>query len=320
MDAFQWDWVPTHAGTYQYAAPLAQSTWFQAGGAADLLFKPSNLNGLSLFLSQRPSHIPYTVLGVGSNVLIRDGGVRGVVIRLASGFRTFFVDHTDVEVSAGLLDRNVAENCFLAGIGGLEFLATIPGTIGGALRMNAGAYGKEIKDCLVYATAIDPNGQVHRLFPDQMDFGYRFCGVPHDWIFMGARLRGFSDAPKAIRERMDACLRAREQTQPTRGRTGGSTFANPEGCRAWELIDRSGCRGLRVGGAVVSEKHCNFLLNTGGATAQDIETLGEEIRARVWDATGVRLRWEIQRVGEPLEALACENNRQIVGHISQAEF
>jgi UDP-N-acetylmuramate dehydrogenase len=301
---------PFSAGQYQTDASLASSNWFHVGGPADLVFKPSGIQGLILFLKERPEDIPYTLLGVGSNVLIRDGGIRGIVIRLTQGFRTFFVDGSEVEVGAGLLDRTVAENCCMAGIGGLEFLATIPGTIGGALRMNAGAFGQEIKDCLVYAMVIDPKGNLHRLTPSDLGYGYRHCSLPQDMIFLGARLRGKSESPCVIRARMDDFFERRAQTQPTSGHTGGSTFANPDDQKAWALIDQAGCRGLRKGGAVVSLKHCNFIINDQNALARDIEDLGEEVRKRVYANTGVVLRWEIMRLGDPRpdqEPVECLN-------------
>lgn len=290
--------LPQTAGTYQLSVPLAPSTWFRVGGVADIVFKPTHLRGLRLFLKQRSRELPYTLLGVGSNVLVRDGGIRGVVIRLHQGFRTFLINDDTIDVGAGMLDRTVAEYCCAAGIGGFEFLSTIPGTIGGALRMNAGAYGREIKDCLIHALAMDPKGYLHRLVPEDMGYGYRTCALPADWIFVGARLKGFLDLPSHIRKRMDECANLRAQTQPTHGRTGGSTFANPNGVRAWELIDQAGCRGLTQGDASVSTKHCNFLINTGNACASDLENLAEDVRARVLAHSGIDLRWEIVRLGE----------------------
>jgi len=241
--------------------------------------------------------VAVTVLGVGSNLLVRDGGVLGVVIRLGRAFAEIEANGEEVEAGAGSLDANVALAALGAGIGGLEFLSGVPGTIGGALRMNAGAYGGEIKDVVASARALAPDGRVHELSPDALGFSYRRCGVPRDWIFLSARLRGRAKGRDAIARRMDEIKSQREATQPVRTRTGGSTFANPEGAKAWELIDRAGCRGLSVGGAKVSEQHCNFLINTGTATAADIEALGEEVRRRVFAKTGVRLEWEIDRIG-----------------------
>lgn len=263
------------------------------------MFKPADLDDLIRFLAERPADVPVTVLGVGSNLLVRDGGVRGVVIRLGRTFATIGVEGDTVVAGAGALDVNVAQAAFEAGLGGLEFLSGIPGTIGGALRMNAGAYGREIRDVLVSARAVDGEGVMHELSVDEMGFGYRHCDVPADWIFVEARLRGAVADKAAIARRMADIKAAREDSQPVRSRTGGSTFRNPEGHKAWELIDQAGCRGLRIGDAEVSDKHCNFLINRGNATAADLERLGEEVRRRVKAASGVDLQWEIRRIGEP---------------------
>lgn len=290
--------LPAVRGRYTENAQLSAVTWFRVGGPADVVFKPASIQDLSLFLKERPQNIPVHVIGVGSNLLVRDGGVRGVVIRLGKGFANVLVDGHSIEIGAGMLDRNVALTAREEGIGGLEFLCSIPGTIGGALRMNAGCYGAEIKDVLEYAVVMDPKGQLHRLSPEECGFSYRHCAVPEDWIFISARLRGHQAEPFVIEEAMNKMLAQREQTQPIHTRTGGSTFANPEGYRAWELIDQAGCRGLKIGGAQVSELHCNFLMNTGDASSEDLETLGETVREKVKAQSGVELRWEIQRIGE----------------------
>jgi UDP-N-acetylmuramate dehydrogenase len=265
------------------------------------MFRPADIDDLATFLAGRPADVAVTVLGVGSNLLVRDGGVPGVVIRLGRGFADVAADGETMVAGAGALDTNAARAAQDAGLAGLEFLSGIPGTIGGALRMNAGAYGSEIKDVLVSAEAVDGRGERHRLAPAEMGFAYRRCGLPDDWIFIAASLSGTAGEAEAIARRMQEIRVARDGTQPVRSRTGGSTFANPPQAKAWELIDRAGCRGLAMGGAQVSVQHCNFLINTGTATAADLETLGEEVRRRVLAETGVVLEWEIRRVGVPRE-------------------
>ena len=296
------DRLPAVRGRYSVDVALANITWFRVGGRAEVMFRPADLADLADFLGKKPRGVPVTVLGVGSNVLIRDGGIRGVVVRLGRGFVGIAIARGRVRAGAGALDANIAETCAAAGVEGLEFLCGVPGTLGGALRMNAGAYGREIVDVVVAATAVDGGGAVHELSPAQLDLGYRRSGVPADWIFVEAVLQGRVGDAMTIAERMATIRVAREASQPIRTRTGGSTFANPGGPgageKAWELIERAGCRGLRVGGAAVSDKHCNFLVNTGAATAADIERLGEEVRRRVVATTGIDLRWEIQRLGE----------------------
>jgi UDP-N-acetylmuramate dehydrogenase len=289
--------LPQVRGRLTAAAPLADITWFRVGGPAEAMFRPADRDDLIAFLKAKPADVAVTPLGVGSNTLVRDGGVPGVVLRLGREFAAISADGTEVEAGAGALDVNVATVALQAGIAGLEFLRGIPGTIGGGLRMNAGAYGTEFKDVLVWAEAVDPQGNLHRLTPDEMKFGYRHCGVPENWIFIGARLKGVLGDPAAIKARMDEIQAAREGSQPIRSRTGGSTFANPEGLKAWQLIDAAGCRGLVVGDAQVSEQHCNFLINRGNATAEDLERLGETVRERVKAQSGIELRWEIKRIG-----------------------
>lgn len=291
--------LPLVRGRYTPQARLADQTWFRVGGATDVLFRPADGDDLSSFLSQISSEIPITILGAGSNVLVRDGGISGVVIRLGRGFSTISVEDKEAEiyVGAGCLDRTVALHCQEIGLGGLEFLVGIPGTIGGAVKMNAGAYGTEIKDVLIWADVLDPQGIKHRLSASDLGFSYRHSELPENWIVVGAALEGNHDDPQVISEKLHHILAEREATQPTRGRTGGSTFKNPLPEKAWELIDKAGCRGLKVGDAQVSEKHCNFLLNLDQATAQDLETLGEEVRSRVLQKTGHQLEWEIIRLG-----------------------
>ena len=295
--------LPAVRGRLALQAPLGKQTWFGAGGAAEVLFRPADATDLALFLAALPPPVPVTVLGVGSNLLVRDGGIPGVTIRLGRGFAGIAIEADEIVAGAGALDRIVALRAAEAGLGGLEFLCGIPGTIGGSLRMNAGAYGGEIKDVLVRATALDRSGEKHELDCAAMRLSYRHCGVDPGWIFVSARLKGAVLDCAAISERMAAIRAARETTQPVRARTGGSTFANPPGDTAWRLIDAAGCRGLRRGGAMVSRQHANFLVNTGNATAADIEGLGEEVRRRVFETSGIVLEWEIRRVGRPLGAL-----------------
>jgi len=296
------DRLPQVRGRYRENVPLSGMTWFRVGGPAEVLYRPEDRDDLCEFLRRKPAGVPLTVIGVGSNLLVRDGGIPGVVVRLGREFADIKVAGHDVLCGAVALDVNVATVAKVAGLAGLEFLSGVPGTIGGALRMNAGAYGKEIKDVLVEAEAVDETGTIHHLGRDELGLTYRHSAVPESWIFLGARLRGHPDEPDSIARRIAEIHAARTGSQPIRTRTGGSTFKNPPGGKAWELIDKAGCRGLRHGGAVVSEQHCNFLINTGTATGADIEALGEEVRARVREACGVELDWEIRRLGEPLPA------------------
>jgi len=279
---------------------LAPLTWFRVGGPAQVLFTPSDEDDLAYFLKNLPQELPVYVVGVGSNLIVRDGGMPGIVVRLSPrGFGETAVQGDIVVAGAAALDRRVAETAAGANLAGLEFYFGIPGTIGGALRMNAGANGAETKDVLVEATGIDRKGTVHTFSNADMKFVYRNSGVDPSIVFTSARFRGVAAAPDAIRARMEEVQRHRETAQPIREKTGGSTFKNPPGNSAWKLIDAAGCRGLRVGGAQVSEMHCNFLINTGNATGHDIETLGETVRARVKETSGIELQWEIKRIGVP---------------------
>jgi UDP-N-acetylmuramate dehydrogenase len=279
---------------------LAPLTWFRVGGPAQVLFTPSDEDDLAYFLKHLPDELSVYVVGVGSNLIVRDGGLPGVVIRLSPrGFGETAASGDIVTAGAAALDKRVAETAAAANLAGLEFYFGIPGTIGGALRMNAGANGAETKDVLVEATGIDRKGHVQKFSNAEMKFVYRNCGVDPSIIFTSARFRGTSAAPEAIRAKMDEVQKHRETAQPIRDKTGGSTFKNPPGNSAWKLIDAAGCRGLRVGGAQVSEMHCNFLINTGNATGNDIETLGETVRARVKQMSGIELHWEIKRIGIP---------------------
>jgi UDP-N-acetylmuramate dehydrogenase len=289
--------LPAVRGRYTENVALAPITWFRVGGPAEVMFRPADQADLSTFLAEKPVDVPVTVLGVGSNLLVRDGGIPGVVIRLGRAFACVDPVDATIKVGAAALDLTVASVARDAGIGGLEFLSGIPGTVGGALRMNAGAYGAEMRDVVTSAQAIDATGRIQNLARSDFGFGYRRCAVPSDWIFLAATLQGRRGHSPSIASRMDEIRTARESTQPIRARTGGSTFANPPGCKAWELIERAGCRGLVRGGAMVSEQHCNFFINTGTALAADLEELGEDVRKRVFAATGVTLEWEIRRVG-----------------------
>ena len=291
------DCLPSVRGRLTADAPLAGITWFRVGGSAEVMFRPADRDDLVDFLRRKPRDLPVTVIGVASNLLVRDGGVPGVVLRLGRGFAEIRAERETVHAGAGALDFNIATAARIAGIGGLEFLCGVPGTLGGALRMNAGAYGRELKDVLIEAEAVDGYGNLHRLRPQDFSFRYRGNAIPEDWIFLSAHLQGEADDPKVIARRMTEIQTARADSQPIRTRTGGSTFKNPEGAKAWELIDKAGCRGLKRGGAMVSEKHCNFLINTGNATAADIEKLGEEVRRRVQESSGIELQWEIRRIG-----------------------
>jgi UDP-N-acetylmuramate dehydrogenase len=277
---------------------LAPLTWFRVGGPAQVLFTPADADDLAYFLKNLPSGLPVTVVGVGSNLIVRDGGVPGVVIRLAPrGFGEVVAEGDIVTAGTAALDKRVAEVAATANLSGLEFLFGIPGSIGGALRMNAGANGGETKDILIEATALDRHGDRHIFDTAGMKFTYRANGLDPSLIFTAARFRGTPAAAEAIRARMTEVQTHRETAQPIREKTGGSTFKNPPGHSAWKLIDAAGCRGLRVGGAQVSEMHCNFLINTGDATAHDIEALGETVRERVKATSGIELQWEIKRIG-----------------------
>ena len=291
--------LPPVRGTYTENAPLKDLVWFRAGGAAEILFRPADAEDLATFLYAKPADLPVTVIGVGSNLLIRDGGIPGVVVRLPATFGKITAEGTRVRAGAAALDATVARAAAEAGIAGLEFLRGIPGTIGGALRMNAGCYGREIKDVFVEARAVDGSGNIVTLNAGDTGFVYRKSGVPDDLIFVEAVLQGEAGSPEEIRARMNALVEQRESTQPVKSKTGGSTFKNPPGHKAWQLIDQAGCRGLLHGAAQVSGKHCNFLINTGEAAAADIEGLGEDVRARVKDRFGIELEWEIKRVGIP---------------------
>jgi UDP-N-acetylmuramate dehydrogenase len=290
--------MPQLRGRLLANQPLAELTWFRVGGPAQALFTPADEDDLSYFLAHLTPEIPVYVVGVGSNLIVRDGGLPGVVIRLSPrGFGETTADGDTVSAGAAALDKRVAETAAAGNIGGLEFFFGIPGTIGGALRMNAGANGAETKDVLIEAVGIGRDGTKHTFGNAGMKFVYRGSGVDPGIVFTSARFRGAIAAPDAIRARMNEVQTHRETAQPIREKTGGSTFQNPPGHSAWKLIDAAGCRGLRVGGAQVSEMHCNFLINTGTATGHDIETLGDTVRRRVQQNSGIELHWEIKRIG-----------------------
>ncbi|RME64948.1 MAG: UDP-N-acetylmuramate dehydrogenase, partial [Alphaproteobacteria bacterium] len=282
---------------YEVGADIGAMTWFRVGGPADVLLRPKDVDDLAAFLAGCPIDIPVTVLGVGSNLLVRDGGVAGVVVRLPKSFAGIAVDGLRLHAGAAALDITVAAKARDASLAGLEFLRGIPGTIGGAVAMNAGAYGCEIADVLESAEILTRQGARQRLSAGDLAFAYRQARLPEGAIVIAATLRGRRGRYAAIAAEMQRIAAEREQSQPLRTRTGGSTFKNPPGAKAWALIDAAGCRGLARGGAQVSEKHCNFLINTGSASAEDLEMLGETVRARVAAQSGVTLEWEIRRIG-----------------------
>ncbi len=280
-------------------APIGIESWFGCGGSADLLFEPADFDDLINLLSQYPEDEPLTIIGGMANTIVRDGGVRGCVIRLGKPFSNIEIEGDTIIAGAGALSGSVAQAAAKAGLGGLEFLSGIPGCIGGAVCMNAGAYGSEVKDVLVQATAVDRAGTVRTMAPSDLNMSYRHTDLPEGYIITRAVFRGRMEDKDIVRTRLKDIKTKRQDTQPISEKTGGSTFANPPGHKAWELIDRAGCRGLTVGGAQMSEKHCNFMINMGGATAADLENLGEEVRRRVREKTGIELKWEIKRIGDP---------------------
>jgi len=290
--------LPALRGRLLANEKLAPLTWFRVGGPAQVLFMPEDESDLAAFLKALPAEIPVTVVGLGSNLIVRDGGVPGVVVRLGRGFSDISVEPDNrLRAGAAMPDVRVAKAAQDASIAGLAFLRGIPGAIGGALRMNGGAYGGETKDILVEARGVDRAGNVRAYTNADMHYTYRHCGVSDDVIFTQALFQGRAGDATAIAAEMDKITESREATQPIKSRTGGSTFKNPPGHKAWQLIDAAGCRGLKIGGAQVSELHCNFLINLDGASAADIETLGETVRRRVNETSGVDLEWEIKRIG-----------------------
>ena len=292
--------LPELRGKLKADAGLKDYTWFRVGGPAEVLYSPADEADLAYFLRNAPSDIPITTIGLGSNLLVRDGGIEGVVIRLGKGFGEIKVEEgSRLRAGAAVPDVKVARAAADAGISGLSFYRGIPGCVGGALRMNGGAHGRETKEVVVEARGVDRKGEVHVLPVAELHYEYRHCGAPEDLIFTEALFQGEPGDPAKILAEMDDIAAYREQAQPIKSRTGGSTFKNPPGKKAWQLIDAAGCRGLAVGDAKVSEMHCNFLINEGNASGADIEELGETVRARVQENSGVELEWEIKRLGVP---------------------
>jgi UDP-N-acetylmuramate dehydrogenase len=291
--------LPSLRGRVQAEAPLGPATWFRVGGPAELLVRPADTADLCGFIAALPEEISLTVLGAASNVIIRDGGITGVVVRLSRGFAQVDLEPDGLVAGAACLDTTVAEHAAAAGLAGLEFLCGIPGTIGGAIAMNAGAYGGDMAGCLDWVELVNRSGELLRLSAARLAFAYRQATLPPGGVVVRARLRAVPGDRATIAGRMATIRAARDAAQPVGARTGGSTFRNPDHMKAWELIDAAGGRGLQRGGAQVSEKHCNFLLNTGTASAADLEGLGEELRRRVHALTGISLQWEIRRIGLP---------------------
>lgn len=291
-------------------APIGAQSWFRCGGAADLLFKPADQDDLCAFLQSCSAFEPLTIIGGLANTIIRDGGIRGACVQLGKPFAGVqALDEHYITAGCGALNGNIAASAVKAGIGGLEFLSGIPGTLGGALRMNAGAYGSEMKDIIVGVNALNRSGILHRLTLDDLKMSYRHCGASDDLVFISAVLKGRAEDPKTVKARITDIKKKRNDTQPIKDQTGGSTFANPdidelrraglpEDMRAWQVVEKVGGRGLTIGGAQMSEKHCNFMINTGNATAADLENLGNEIQARALNDLGLKLHWEIKRIGE----------------------
>lgn len=290
---------PEIRGRLQRGVALGPNTWFQVGGAAEYLVRPADIADLQHFLADLPLEIPVTIIGAGSNLIIRDGGIAGCVIKLGRGFNDITIDDTGITAGAAVLDITLAEHAAATSRTGLEFLSGIPGTIGGAVAMNAGAYGGDVAQCLDWAEIITRSGSLLRLSRQELALSYRRSNIPPGAVVTRARFFTRAGDIKTIAARMGEIKSSRETTQPVRARTGGSTFANPPDMKAWELIDAAGCRGLRRGGAQISELHCNFMINTGDATAADLEGLGEDVRRRVSETSGVQLHWEIKRIGVP---------------------
>lgn len=289
--------LPKVRGSYRENFLLSKVTWFGVGGCAQILFKPADIEDLSYFLKTKSPNIPYLVLGVGSNILVRDGGVKGVVIRLGKEFTEITHNENYLTAGAGALDLNVSNYCLDNSLEGLEFLSGIPGVIGGALAMNAGAYGQEISNHLIKLEALDEHGNLITIKQEDCGFQYRSSNLNKNLIFTKAYFKIKAGDKNLIAKRMEDIQQQREQSQPIRNKTGGSTFKNPQGHKAWQLIDQAGCRGLRVGDAIMSEKHCNFLINQGSATASEIEQLGEQVRKAVFNNSGIMLEWEIKIIG-----------------------
>ena len=313
------DRLPEVRGSYRENHAIGPLTWFRVGGPAQVFFRPADPEDLAHFLANKPDDVPVYLLGVGSNTLLRDGGFPGVVIRLGGKeFGSIEIDGTRLTAGAAALDATVAKTAAKAGLKGLGFYVGVPGTIGGALRMNAGAHGGDTKQRLVSAKAVSPDGVIHDLQADDLGLSYRHCSLPADWVFLSATYDCETGDPEELQAELAHVQETREATQPIREKTGGSTFKNPpedapHGPSAWKHVDAAGCRGLTVGGAQVSEKHCNFLINTGDATAFDIEQLGETVRQRVYQDSGVLLHWEIRRIGVFEDGSAVKTAEEVLG-------
>lgn len=289
--------LPQVRGRFETHASLSNLIWFRTGGPAEVLFRPADEQDLQMFLRNLSPDVAVHVIGVGSNLIVRDGGVRGVVVQLGKTFSEIVVQNDKIKVGAGATDVALAHKAASASLSGLEFMRGIPGTVGGALRMNAGAYGSEVAEVLISACAIDRQGNAHEVTAKDLGFSYRHCSAPRDWIFISATFQAKTGDRALIQARMDEIQKTREATQPMRVRTGGSTFKNPPGHKAWKLIDEAGCRGLTMGGAQISPLHCNFLINTGDATSREIEELGNSVAVQVRKTHNIELEWEIERIG-----------------------
>ena len=288
--------LPDVRGSYKKHVVMAPYTWFRVGGATTV-YRPQDHEDLSQFLLQNSGEVPVTIIGAASNILIRDGGIPGVVIKLGKNFASISFKSNSVRIGAAMPNSIAARLALKQGYSGLEFLSGIPGTIGGGLRMNAGAYGKEVKDILIEAEVIDSKGNFKVLSLEEMEMSYRHCGVPKDYIFLSGLFKTGKEVPSEIQQQLDKIKARRLESQPITERRGGSTFKNPKGYKAWELIESAGCRGVAIGGAMVSEQHCNFLVNTGNANATDLESLGNLVQKKVQDSTGIELEWEIKLLG-----------------------
>ncbi len=296
LGGFDFKRLPDVRGSYKKHVVMAPYTWFRVGGATTV-FRPHDDEDLSQFLLKNSDEVPVTIIGAASNILIRDGGIPGIVIKLGKNFASISFMSNSVRIGAALPNGIAARLAQKKGYSGLEFLSGIPGTIGGGLRMNAGAYGKEVKDILIEAEVIDGNGNFKVLSLEEMEMSYRHCGVPKDYIFLSGLFKTGKDVPSDLQKRLDEIKTRRLESQPITERTGGSTFKNPKGYKAWELIEAAGCRGVSIGGAMVSEQHCNFLVNNGNANATDLENLGNLVQKKVQDFTGIKLEWEIKLLG-----------------------
>ena len=296
LGGFDFKRLPDVRGSYKKHVIMAPYTWFRVGGATTV-FRPHDDEDLSQFLLKNSDEVPVTIIGAASNILIRDGGIPGIVIKLGKNFASISFMSNSVRIGAALPNGIAARLAQKKGYSGLEFLSGIPGTIGGGLRMNAGAYGKEVKDILIEAEVIDGNGNFKVLSLEEMEMSYRHCGVPKDYIFLSGLFKTGKDVPSDLQKRLDEIKTRRLESQPITERTGGSTFKNPKGYKAWELIEAAGCRGVSIGGAMVSEQHCNFLVNNGNANATDLENLGNLVQKKVQDFTGIKLEWEIKLLG-----------------------